>query len=336
MREIAKVALRLFIIMVISGLCLGAAHTVTKEPIALQQQKQAEASRRAVLENAASFEEISLENAGNITECYRALDVNGNPCGYAVSVTAKGFGGTIDLTVGLDDGAVTGVRINSHSETPGLGAKSAQPAFYTQYIGKSGKLTVNKNGASNDSEISAITAATITSQAVTNAVNEVIAFAGNLSDDSASASGTSHQALYDVSRFNVLPDAVSFGEMQRVDSGCITGYSVGYDADGNAVGCAFAAVKEGFGGPIEMTVGVRDGVITGVRFDRNSESPDYGGRMTEESFYSQFTGKSGVISVITGTDPADNEISAITAATSSSQTVTDAVNEVLAFAATLG
>lgn len=335
MRDILKITVRLVVIMLVAGLCLGAAYTVTKDPIAQQKAKQAEASRMAVLADAASFEPIELTDSGNVTECYRGLDASGNAIGYAVTVNAKGFGGTVVLTVGISDGAVTGVRVTSHSETPGLGAKAAEDAFISQFTGKSGKLTVNKTGATNEQEITAITAATITSQAVTNAVNEVIEFSSGLTEGASSASGATHQPLYDVSKFDVLPDAASFGEYTAVSEGVVTGYSEAYDAAGNVCGYAVSASKEGFGGPIWITVGVKDNVITGVRFDRNSESPDYGGKMVEESFYGQFAGKSGGLSVIKEGAAKENEIVAITASTSSSQTVVDAINEVMTFAANL-
>ena len=109
MRDICKIALRLTILMVIAGLCLGAAYTVTKDPIARQEAEQKEMARKAVLEEAVSFEEVQLTDGGNVQECYRGLDAAGNPCGYAMSVTAKGFGGDIQLTVGVKDGVVTGV-----------------------------------------------------------------------------------------------------------------------------------------------------------------------------------------------------------------------------------
>ena len=93
MRDICKIALRLTILMVIAGFCLGAAYTVTKDPIARQEAEQKEMARKAVLEEAVSFEEVQLTDGGNVQECYRGLDAAGNPCGYAMSVTAKGFGG---------------------------------------------------------------------------------------------------------------------------------------------------------------------------------------------------------------------------------------------------
>ena len=180
MREIAKVAFRLFLIMILARLCLGATYTVTKDPIAQQELLQQEADRRAVLPEAATFEEVAIEPTGAVTACFRGLSEGGEPCGYALSVTASGFGGDIAMTVGVSDGVVTGVRIGTHSETPGLGAKAADDSFLSQFTGKGGELTVNKNGAQNDSEISAITAATITSRAVTSAVNEAVALAGSL------------------------------------------------------------------------------------------------------------------------------------------------------------
>ena len=142
MREIAKVAFRLFLIMILAGLCLGATYTVTKDPIAQQELLQQEADRRAVLPETATFEEVAIEPTGAVTACFRG--------------------------------------IGTHSEPPGLGAKAADDSFLSQFTGKGGELTVNKNGAQNDSEISAITAATITSRAVTSAVNEAVALAGSL------------------------------------------------------------------------------------------------------------------------------------------------------------
>ena len=92
--------------------------------------------------------------------------------GYAVeSFTSKGFSGTINIMVGFDiDGNIIGTSVLSHSETPGLGAKMTEPAFYTQFIGKnpaSFRLAVRKDGG----DVDAITASTITSRAYCDAVD---------------------------------------------------------------------------------------------------------------------------------------------------------------------
>ena len=96
--------------------------------------------------------------------------------GYAVeSFTSKGFSGTINIMVGFDmDGNIVGTSVISHAETPGLGAKMTEPAFYSQFVGKnpssfrpSFRLSVAKDGG----DVDAITASTITSRAYCDAVD---------------------------------------------------------------------------------------------------------------------------------------------------------------------
>jgi electron transport complex protein RnfG len=67
------------------------------------------------------------------------------------------------------DGNIVGVRILKDTDTPGLGAKAALPAFYEQFAGMTadGTIKVTKDGG----EVEAITAATITSRAVSLLVN---------------------------------------------------------------------------------------------------------------------------------------------------------------------
>ena len=89
--------------------------------------------------------------------------------GYCIESTAGGFGGDLILMVGFDEGGnILGVSIVSLSETPGLGARVNDADYLSQYVGKSGSLTLNKDGGS---DIDAISGATISSRAVLSAVN---------------------------------------------------------------------------------------------------------------------------------------------------------------------
>ena len=83
--------------------------------------------------------------------------------------------------MGIDgDGAVTGIAFLSLSETPGLGMNATQDSFKGQFAGKNvDKLTVTKSATGADDEIVAMSGATVTSEAVTNAVNAAIYFAKN-------------------------------------------------------------------------------------------------------------------------------------------------------------
>ncbi len=92
--------------------------------------------------------------------------------GYVAVAGAKGYGGNVQIMIGVNlDLEITGIEILSQSETAGLGANCENESWLAQFIGKSGTLAVSKDGG----DIDAITAATITSRAVTSAVNKALA-----------------------------------------------------------------------------------------------------------------------------------------------------------------
>ena len=85
--------------------------------------------------------------------------------GYCVESASAGFGGDVALMVGYGaDRSLLGVSVIAHSETPGLGAKVAEAAFLDQYKGQSGTLMLGE-------DVDAVSGETISSRAVTNAVN---------------------------------------------------------------------------------------------------------------------------------------------------------------------
>ena len=80
--------------------------------------------------------------------------------------------------VGIDkSGKLAGIQILSQAETAGLGANCTNPEFYEQYAGKSIEKDIEVvKSEGNDSQIKAITGATITSKGVTTAVNDAVKF----------------------------------------------------------------------------------------------------------------------------------------------------------------
>lgn len=187
--SVYKAAMNLCVITLIAGLLLGVVYQVTKGPIKQAEiAAQAEAFK-AVCPDADSFDEApelfdkaaDVEGKfGNVVvdSAYKALDASGAESGCVVNVTTKeGFGGEIQVSVGFDaDGVVTGVEFLSINETAGLGMNATDPAWKGQYAGKAVEsYEVVKGGASADSDIDAISGATITSKAVTGAVNTALA-----------------------------------------------------------------------------------------------------------------------------------------------------------------
>ena len=91
-----------------------------------------------------------------------------------MEVLPSGFGGTIDLMVGVDnEGVVTGISVLSLSESPGLGANAKEEWFQEQFVGVTAPVAVTKDGG----QIEAITSSTITSRAVSDGVTAAINWA---------------------------------------------------------------------------------------------------------------------------------------------------------------
>ena len=167
----------LLIITLAAGLVLGATYTLTKEPIEVRQAEDAEAARKSVLPEAESFEEVAAPEG--LDWLYLGIAADGSEAGYAAQITTTGFGGEIEIIAGVNtEGTLTGISVggSNFSETAGLGAKSKEPEFTSQFAGKTAPLTVVKAGEEKgESTIDAITSASITSKAVTNAVNNLCA-----------------------------------------------------------------------------------------------------------------------------------------------------------------
>ena len=175
MKQIIKLTLQLFIVAAVTTALLAMTYAFTLEPIANQIRMTQEKMMKAILPQAADFKEMSAEKSGNIVRIFEASNENG-AIGYVVELAPSGYGGAINMVVGISkaDNAVAGMRVLKHSETPGLGALSATEKFYRKYDNKGlTPLKVVKASPRAD-EIDAITSATITTNAVTAAVNEAI------------------------------------------------------------------------------------------------------------------------------------------------------------------
>ncbi len=173
-KEIALPAIMLFIIALVCTALLAGTNMLTKDRIADLQLQTAKEAKMAVMNEASSFaNEKTIDVDGNTVTYYDAIDDEGNIIGYVFNTTTKSYGGDVSCMVGIssETNKITGVKIISINDTPGLGMKANSEDFLSQYIDRGGNIGVNKN-KSTDTEIKAITSATITSKAVTDAVNQ--------------------------------------------------------------------------------------------------------------------------------------------------------------------
>ena len=191
MKKILKDAFALLMITLVAGILLGFVYSITKEPIAQQEQLTKERSCQEVFADAATFENdtddleaaaAAMKAAGyevqTLSEILVAKDDSGSTLGYVLSlVDPEGYGGDISFMMGIRlDGTLNGISIFSIGETAGLGMNADTDAFKSQFANKKvEKFTFTKTGSTSDSEIDALSGATITTTAMTNGVNAGLA-----------------------------------------------------------------------------------------------------------------------------------------------------------------
>ena len=163
---IAPVIVLVCICLVVTA-ALAATYGVTQPIIDKNTKASADAARQELLPDADSFtavdsSELVVLEEGKVfaTECY----VADNGSGMVVTVQSSSFGGLLTEMIGIDkDGAITGVQVPAHDDTPGLGTKAQTPEHLGQYVG----LTeLQSTSAKDDSSVNYITGATISSNAV--------------------------------------------------------------------------------------------------------------------------------------------------------------------------
>lgn len=175
-KQILIPALSLFLICAITSVLLAVANEVTRGPISALAEQTALEAQQAVLSEAVSFEE---KTAADGTVYAVGLDASGMTVGYVFTTSSSGYGGLIKVMTGVNtEGAVTGVELLEINETAGLGMNAQEESFRDQYKGQTGSIGVTKSSAG-EGEITALTGATITSRAVTNAVNQALALYQN-------------------------------------------------------------------------------------------------------------------------------------------------------------
>ncbi len=173
---LAKLVLILTIIAVLTAGLLALINEVTYGIIAEQNVQKTNAALSSVLV-ADTYEPMDLSALSadaSVTNIYTAKSGDA-VVGHCVEVAPNGFGGPITMIVGIDPaGAVTKVAIVSMSETSGIGTKTNDEGFLSQYTGHASEITASTKTTIAENEIKAITGATVSSKAVTAGVNTAL------------------------------------------------------------------------------------------------------------------------------------------------------------------
>ena len=182
------------VITVVMGAALGGVYSVTKDPIEKAQEQAKNDAYAEVLPEATRI--MSVEEDGNVVKqinpllesygfedvhiddiCVGGDDEKNELVGYVILITSTaGYGGDIQMAIGINtEYQITGISFLTLNETAGLGMEADTDEFKSQFIGKQvNKFEYTKTGSTKDSEIDALSGATITTSAVTNAVNAAL------------------------------------------------------------------------------------------------------------------------------------------------------------------
>lgn len=343
----------LVIITFVAIAALAVVNQITAEPIAQAEVNQKAEAYKIVYADAGSFAEIDgvdkmledsaalLEENGfagcTVTDALEVKSSSGDAQGYIiVSTSPNGYGGEIQVAFGIKDDKITGFTAIKNSETAGLGSKCTEPEFAGQFAGKAASiLSYTKSGASSDTEIDAISGATITTNAVTEAVNAgIIFYQSNFNGGVQEIEAPDLSAYYN----EAYPDAEEYADVEnaaqliedseKLLSECgLTDCTIqevkavnggeGYVISSTGIGFAKTA-------PIQIAIGIKDNKLTGYSVVSQMETKGYGMVCDQEPFAGQFSGKKAKVL-------APDDIDAISGATYTTNGVRNAVNAAIVF-----
>lgn len=196
-------AVILFVITLIAGVLLGLVYNVTKDRIAKAEEDATNEAYKQVFadgefktdgklkKSVEEFQkkitdgklddEVSSYTDVTLIEARTASSAKNK--GFVVKASGKGYGGKVVVVLGISDkGEVLGIQIlDASNETPGLGQNSTKESWNSQYVGMKSDKTLqvvkDKSGSKDNGTINSISGATITSNAVTRAVQMALKFA---------------------------------------------------------------------------------------------------------------------------------------------------------------
>lgn len=262
---ILPIAVLTVICLVVSA-ALAFTEQATTPVIQAKEKADAEAARMEVLPSADSFETLTLDNLPRgVTEVSKAA----NGAGIVVIAEAKGYGGTMRVMVGIDaDGKIAKTKTLAHSETAGLGSRTAEAPFQSQFSGKDSALE----------GVQTIGGATISSGTFISIVKQ--AFAAYAAATGQGVEDPVGLTAAKLARY--YPDGT---EYEVVEAGGVKGIRCG-DA-----GWVVYAAEKGYHGDITVAVLFdRSDAIIGVVVDSHSETAGVGSKVAESAFTEQFVG----------------------------------------------
>ncbi len=178
MKDTLNLSLKLTLVCAVAALLLSQVDAFTREPIRLAMLRAKLEAVEAVLpefDNSPGADLVVLPDGEGSIDYYRGYEGE-VLSGVAVkALSDKGYSGEIELMLGVDsEGRVSGVRIVRHAETPGLGAKYADPAVLDEYYKGKSLADTDWRVAKDGGDLDAVTGATVTGRALGGAIQAAL------------------------------------------------------------------------------------------------------------------------------------------------------------------
>lgn len=174
-KQIVALGLRLALFVAAVVAMLSFVNYLTRDTIADRIRAEGEAARSELMKDCTFTEEsdVAYPDGSSVTAVYRA-EKGGILVGYCFDVTVKGYN-EIGMIVGVSaEGNVTGVKILSQTETPGIGSKAVdENGSYLPLFSKHDLNSMQQNFVSG---------ATISSRGIWNGVSDAVALCEILSE----------------------------------------------------------------------------------------------------------------------------------------------------------
>jgi len=170
-KYIIRLGLTLFLISIISAALLGIVHHTANPIIEARTREKTVAAMQSVLAADYYRDWLFYEPQNGVTAVSEAI-VSGSPVGYVCEVSSNGFGGAMNLVIGIDlQGTVTGVSVIKHSETENIGTKVVEnETVLSDLIGLTAPITLSGG----EDGFDAVSGATYSSTGVVDAVNAAV------------------------------------------------------------------------------------------------------------------------------------------------------------------
>ena len=169
-KRIFAITFKLLLICAVAAMLLALVYNLTSPVIAQNELEKKQAAINEIFPVMSGYETVQSDISG--VDALHVVKLGDEIQGYCAEVSPSGFGGKVNLLVGVGMGkTVIGITVISHSETSGVGTKVLDGSYLSGYIGLGG---LSLESIVLNSDIDAVARATVTSKAVNLGVNTAL------------------------------------------------------------------------------------------------------------------------------------------------------------------